>query len=109
MGGSISDHTHGTPGGAAYLTWDNAGAETAAPRYLSKSSTGETKVLWGNAGVNRTTGGMGGGVGCNVSGTLNGSMAGSIVTNSGITNSTGGSEVHNNVQPFLVATRIIKH
>lgn len=108
MGGAINDHTHGKEFGQAFLTWDAAGGENAAPRYLSKDSKGETKVLWGNAGVNTRTGGMGGAVGCSVSGTLSGSMGGSIVTNPGTTTSTGGGEAHNNVQPFLVATKIIK-
>lgn len=109
LGGSIADHVHGKQYGQAFITWDSTGAETAARRYLSKSNAGETQVLWGNAGINTTTGGMTGGTGCSVSGSLSGSMGGSIVTNPGTTNSTGGGEAHTNVQPFLVSTRIIKH
>lgn len=108
LGGTISDHQHGKEFGQSFITWDAAGGEKAAPRYLSKDSTGETKVLWGNAGVNTVTGGMTGGTGCSVSGTLSGSMGGSIVTNSGTTTSTGSGEGHNNMSPFIVSNRIIK-
>lgn len=108
MSGAINDHTHGKEFGQAFLTWDSAGGENAAPRYLSKDSKGETKVLWGNAGINTRTGGMGGAVGCSVSGSLSGSMGGSIVTNPGTTNSTGAGEAHSNMQPWLASTRIIK-
>jgi microcystin-dependent protein len=108
LGGSIADHVHGKQFGQAFITWDAAGQESAAPRYLSKSSAGETKVLWGNAGINTVTGGMTGATSCSVSGTLSGSMGGSIATNPGTTNSTGAGEAHSNMQPFLVAQRIIK-
>lgn len=108
MGGSIADHVHGKQFGQAFLTWDSTGQETAARRYLSKSNTGETQVLWGNAGINTTTGGMTSGTGCSVSGSLSGSMGGSIVTNPGTTTSTGAGEAHSNMQPWLASTRIIK-
>jgi hypothetical protein len=84
------------------------GDENAAKRFLSKDSAGETQVLWGNAGWGNATGSVNGTVGCAVSGTLGGSMSGSITTNAGTTTSTGSGEAHSNMQPFLVATKIIK-
>lgn len=113
LGGTIADHTHTPPytGGSniAFACWDNTGgAEPAFNRYLERSSEGETKISFGGNGINRTTGGMGAAVGCSVSGTLGGSMGGSIVTNSGTTTSTGAGEAHSNLQPILVATKIIK-
>jgi microcystin-dependent protein len=111
LGGTIADHTHqppGNSGGRSYMNHAEPGDENAAPRYLSKSSAGETQVLWGNAGWGNATGSINGTVGCSVSGTLGGSMSGSIETNSGTTSATGGGEAHNNMPPFLVSTRIIK-
>lgn len=113
MGGGVADHTHTPPyaGGSniAFACWDNGGgAEPAFKRYLSRDSNGEIKISFGGNGLNRSTGGATGPIGCSVSGTLSGSMGGSIVTNPSTTTSTGGGEAHNNVQPFLVATKIIK-
>jgi microcystin-dependent protein len=111
LGGTIADHTHQPPGnfgGRSYMNHAQGGDENAAPRYLSKSSEGETQVLWGNAGWGNATGSVNGTVGCSVSGTLGGTMSGSIETNSGTTSATGGGEAHNNMSPFLVAPGIIK-
>lgn len=108
LSGSIANHQHGKEFGAAFITWDSTNQETAAPRYLSASSAGGTKVLWGNGGINTATGGMTAGASCTVSGTLGGSMTGTITTNSGTTGSTGSAEAHSNVQPFIVCTAIIK-
>lgn len=111
LGGTIADHTHQPPGnlgGRSYMNHAQGGDESAAPRYLDKSSAGEVQVLWGNAGWGNATGSINGPVGCSVSGTLGGTMSGSIATNSGTTNSTGSGEAHPNMQPFLVATGIIK-
>src|ERR1700677_2290875 len=109
LGGSIADHNHFPPenrGGWSYLT--HALSPESAKRYLSKDSSGEVEVLWGNAGVNQVTGSITGAVGCVVGGTLGGSMSGSITTNSGTTTSTGGGESHSNIQPFLCVNGIIK-
>lgn len=109
LGGTIADHNHYPPenrSGWSYLT--HALSPESAKRYLSKNPEGEVEVLWGNAGVNNQTGSVTGAVGCSVSGTLGGSMAGSITTSSGTTSSTGSGEAHANMQPFLVATGIIK-
>lgn len=109
LGGTISDHTHYPPenrGGWSYLT--HALSSESAPRFLSKDSSGEVEVLWGNAGVNQVTGSLTGTVNCSVNGTLGGSMSGSIATNSGTTTSTGAGEAHSNMQPFLAVPGIIK-
>lgn len=109
LGGTISDHTHQPPEnrtGWSYM--HHALKPESAKRYLTKDSTGEIEVLWGNAGVNNATGSINGPVGCSVSGTLGGTMAGSIATNTGTTTASGGGEAHANVQPFVVATGIIK-
>lgn len=109
LGGIVADHNHYPPEnrvGWSYMT--HALSAESAPRYLTKDKSGEVEVLWGNAGVNQATGSVTATVGCSVSGTLNGSMSGSILTNSGATATTGSNEAHPNMQPFLVATGIIK-
>lgn len=109
LGGTVADHNHYPPEnrvGWSYMT--HALTAESGPRYLTKETAGEVEVLWGNAGVNNQTGSVTGTVGCAVSGTLNGSMSGSILTNSGTTATTGSSEAHPNMQPFVVATGIIK-
>jgi microcystin-dependent protein len=113
LSGRANNHTHSPPqglGGRNYLNHAQGGDENAAPRYLSKDSSGETQVLWGNGGWGNSTGGVdGGSVACRVDeGYLSGSMSGSISTNSGTTGSTGGGTSHTNVQPILCATGIIK-
>lgn len=111
LGGTIADHSHQPPGnlgGRSYMNHAQGGDENAAPRYLTKDSSGEVQVLWGNAGWGNATGSVNGTVGCSVSGTLGGSMSGSIATNSGTTSSTGAGSAHPNMQPFLVVTGIIK-
>lgn len=111
LSGTISDHNHqppGNKGGRSYMNHAEPGDETAAPRYLSKETSGETQVLWGNAGWGEATGSINGTVECSVNGTLGGSMSGSITTNVGTTSSTGSGESHSNMQPFLVCTGIIK-
>lgn len=111
LSGTISDHSHQPPsnlGGRSYMNHAEPGDESAAPRYLSKDSSGETQVLWGNAGWGGATGSINGTVGCSVNGTLGGSMSGTITTNTGTTSSTGSGEAHSNMQPFLVCTGIIK-
>jgi microcystin-dependent protein len=111
LGGTIADHTHQPPGnfgGRSYMNHAEPGDENAAKRFLSKDAAGETQVLWGNAGWGNATGSVNGTVGCAVSGTLGGSMSGSITTNAGTTTSTGSGESHSNMQPLLVANKIIK-
>ncbi len=114
MSGGVADHAHTPPyaGGSniAFACWDNSGgAEPAFKRYLSKDSSGSIKISFGGNGLNRSTGGATGGIACSVSGTLSGSMSGSIVTTPSTTTSTGGGEAHPNMQPWLAATKIIKH
>jgi microcystin-dependent protein len=94
------------------LTWRTA--DTASKLFAATLSTpgrgsDEIEGLPQSAVFGIHTAGSDGPIGVGVSGTLSGSMGGSIVTNPGTTNSTGGGEAHSNMQPFLVATKIIKH
>jgi len=117
MGGSAEDHYHHQPenggsGVGGYVCWKTV--DTASKQFLAGTSTPYrgTDELIGTPQTALTLPFTGttdrGALGVGVSGTLSGSMSGSISTNTGTTNSTGSGEAHANVQPFLVATKIIK-
>jgi len=117
LGGNAADHVHyqpenGAAGVGGYIVYRNA--ESGSRLWLATTATPNrgTDLIAGvpqSAQILTHTGSaVGGGPGVSVSGTLSGSMAGTITTSTGTTASTGSGEGHPNMQPFLVATRVIK-
>ncbi len=112
LGGSAADHLHHQPengahGVGGYVVWRDA--ESASKLFLCGTSTsGRGSDLV--AGVPQSaqtlnlTGSSDRAIGVSVSGTL----FGTALTPASATVSTGGSEPHNNMQPYTVANVIIK-